>query len=99
MGAPMQPQGHTQVVVNLVDYALNPQAALDAPRWRVLDTDQVLLEQTVPRDVVMGLSDRGHGVKVSGEVGEFGKGQIAVRQDGVFIAASEPRADGLAIAL
>ncbi|MDX2215056.1 MAG: gamma-glutamyltransferase family protein [Oculatellaceae cyanobacterium bins.114] len=99
MGAPMQPQGHTQVVVNLVDYGMNPQAALDAPRWRVLSGKTVLLESTVPRSVAMGLSDRGHTVQVSAEVGQFGKGQIILHQKGVFIAASEPRADGIAIAL
>ncbi|MBD2465831.1 gamma-glutamyltransferase family protein [Oscillatoria sp. FACHB-1407] len=99
MGAPMQPQGHTQVVVNLVDYAMNPQAALDAPRWRVLSGKTVLLESTVPRSVAMGLSDRGHTIQVSGEVGNFGKGQLILKQNGVLIAASEPRADGIAIAL
>ncbi|MEM8604248.1 MAG: gamma-glutamyltransferase family protein [Cyanobacteria bacterium P01_H01_bin.121] len=97
-GAPMQPQGHTQVVVNLMDYGLNPQAALDAPRWRVLDADQVLLEATINRALAMRLSDRGHKVKLSGEVGDFGKGQLVLYQDGILMAASEPRADGIALA-
>jgi gamma-glutamyltranspeptidase / glutathione hydrolase len=99
MGAPMQPQGHAQVVVNLVDYGMNPQSALDAPRWRFLEGNRVLIEQSALRSVAMGLSDRGHQVQVSGEVGQFGKGQIVLRQNGSFIAASEPRADGIALAL
>ncbi|HEY9647926.1 MAG TPA: gamma-glutamyltransferase family protein [Chroococcidiopsis sp.] len=99
MGAPMQPQGHVQVVVNMVDYGMNPQTALDAPRWRFLQGNTVLLEPTVARSVAMRLSDRGHNVQVNAEVGEFGKGQAVFCQDGVFIAASEPRADGLALAL
>lgn len=98
MGAPMQPQGHVQVVVNLVDYGMNPQAALDAPRWRFIEGNRVLLEQTVPRSTAMRLSDRGHSVQVSAEVERFGKGQLVLRQDDVLIAASEPRADGIALA-
>jgi gamma-glutamyltranspeptidase/glutathione hydrolase len=98
MGAPMQPQGHVQMVVNLVDYGMNPQTALDAPRWRFLQGNRVLFEQSGMRSIAMGLSDRGHEVCVSAEVGEFGKGQMVLRQDGVLIAASEPRADGMAIA-
>lgn len=99
MGAPMQPQGHVQMVVNLVDYGMNPQTALDAPRWRFLEGNTVLIEQTVLRSIAMGLSDRGHVVQVSSEVGDFGKGQMVLRQDGALIAASEPRADGIALAV
>jgi gamma-glutamyltranspeptidase/glutathione hydrolase len=98
MGAPMQPQGHVQVVVNLMDYGMNPQAALDAPRWRFVADQTVLLEQTVPRSTAMRLSDRHHTILVSAEVERFGKGQMVLRQDDVLIAASEPRADGIAIA-
>jgi len=98
MGAPMQPQGHLQVVVNLTDYGMNPQAALDAPRWRFISGKTVLLEQAVPRSVALALAESGHDVQMSAEGGLFGKGQIILRQGGVFVAASEPRADGLALA-
>jgi gamma-glutamyltranspeptidase/glutathione hydrolase len=104
MGGAMQPQGHVQVVVNLVDYGLNPQAALDAPRWRVLwdqGIPQVALESTVPPQVVRELSARGHAVQVvdaEEDCGLFGRGQILLRDGDHFIAASEPRADGLALA-
>lgn len=102
MGAHMQPQGHIQMVVNLIDYGLNPQAALDAPRWQVVMSptgeNWVLLEQTVPQSVVLDLLDRGHRVQVVSEGRSFGKGQMILRQGSVLIAGSEPRADGLALA-
>lgn len=98
MGGPMQPQGHLQVVVNMADYGMNPQAALDAPRWRFKAGRRVLLEQSVPRHVAQALAKRGHEIQISAEGGQFGKGQIILRRNGVFVAASEPRADGLAIA-
>ena len=98
MGGPMQPQGHLQVVVNLADYGMNPQAALDAPRWQFVQRKTVLLEQAVPRQVAQTLTDRGHDVSISADGGRFGKGQVILRQNKVFVAASEPRADGMAIA-
>jgi gamma-glutamyltranspeptidase / glutathione hydrolase len=98
MGAHMQPQGHVQVVVNLADYGMNPQAALDAPRWQITTGTDVVLEQMVSRTVALALGDRGHKVQVIPEGRSFGKGQIILRQGEVLIAASEPRADGLAIA-
>jgi len=98
MGAHMQPQGHVQVVVNLTDYGMNPQAALDAPRWQITTGNQVFLEQTVPRATALALSDRGHAIHLTPEGRSFGKGQIILRQGETLVAASEPRADGLAIA-
>jgi gamma-glutamyltranspeptidase/glutathione hydrolase len=97
MGGHMQPQGHLQVVVNQVDYGLNPQASLDAPRWQWLHGRQVLLEPAVPDHVVQGLARRGHDVRLQHQVGPFGKGQIIRRlPNGVYVAGSEPRADGCA---
>ena len=97
MGAPMQPQGHLQVVVNLVNYGMNPQSALDAPRWRYLEQDSVLLETNVPQETVLDLVERGHKIRFA-HPRMFGKGQIILRQNNVLLAASEPRADGLALA-
>lgn len=101
MGGHMQPQGHVQVVVNLTDYGLNPQATLDTPRWQVkLDSGDciIVLEQTVPRSLVLELIERGHTVQLTAEPRTFGKGQIILRHNNALIAASEPRADGLALA-
>ncbi|MGB3201152.1 MAG: gamma-glutamyltransferase family protein [Nodosilinea sp.] len=98
IGGPMQPQGHLQVVVNLEDYNMNPQAALDAPRWQFLAGQNVALERSVPHALGLGLSDRGHSVQIGLEGRQFGKGQLILRHQGLLIAASDPRADGLAIA-
>jgi gamma-glutamyltranspeptidase/glutathione hydrolase len=98
MGAPMQPQGHLQVTVNMFDYHFNPQAALDAPRWRFVSPDLVLLEVGVPQSVVLELINRGHHIRLA-PAWMFGKGQIILRQNDIFIAASEPRSDGLALAI
>lgn len=102
MGAHMQPQGHVQVVLNLQDYGMNPQAALDAPRWQVVMSPTgrttVLLEQSVPRSVVLELSARGHEVYLIADGRSFGKGQMILRHGDALVAASEPRADGLALA-
>jgi len=97
MGGAMQPQAHLQVVVNLVDYGMNPQAALDAPRWRFVSGSQVLLESTVAQDVFESLQQRGHNVRQSPQR-LFGRGQIIFRRNQVLTAASEPRADGMAVA-
>ncbi|NET59476.1 MAG: gamma-glutamyltransferase family protein [Symploca sp. SIO2E6] len=96
MGGLMQPQGHLQVVVNLVDYGMNPQAALDAPRWQFLSGSEVLLESTVDPEVWQSLQQRGHDLWEGPEVA-FGKGQIIVRDNQLLTAASEPRADGMAM--
>lgn len=98
MGGPMQPQGHLQVIVNMVDYGMNPQAALDAPRWHFVSGKRVLLEEAVSQNIAQELTERGHEIRVSKDVGLFGKGQIIWRQGKVFLAASEPRADGIALA-
>ncbi|MEL7083046.1 MAG: gamma-glutamyltransferase family protein, partial [Cyanobacteria bacterium J06597_1] len=99
MGAHMQPQGHVQMVVNLVDYGMNPQAALDAPRWCVERGNQVSVEQLMPAHVALGLEDRGHAVTVEASSVLFGKGQMILRDGSVLMGASEPRGDGMVIAL
>jgi gamma-glutamyltranspeptidase/glutathione hydrolase len=99
MGGYMQPQGHVQMVVNQVDYRMNPQAALDAPRWRWVDGIEVEVEAGVPQHVVHGLAARGHLVTVNPRPALFGKGQIIARgPNGAYIAGTEPRADSCAAA-
>ena len=95
MGAFMQPQGHVQVVMNLLDFHLNPQAALDAPRWQWLEGKRVLLERQVPEHIARGLENRGHRVEVADDEGSFGRGQIIWRlSSGAYAGATEPRTDG-----
>ncbi len=98
MGGAMQPQGHLQVVVNMLDYGMNPQVALDAPRWRFMSDSTIKIESTSSSHIVNGLKERRHNAIVSSSPEFFGKGQIIARCNGALVAASEPRADGLAIA-
>ena len=98
MGADMQPQGHMQMVVRLVDYGQNPQAAADAPRWKITMDGGVLLEQAIAEDVARGLAQLGHRVvRASPGNTEFGAAQLIHRLDDAYVAASEPRRDGQAV--
>jgi gamma-glutamyltranspeptidase/glutathione hydrolase len=98
MGGFMQPQGHTQVVVGTVDYGLNPQAALDAPRWQVTGGRGIDLEGGISPHIMRALGARGHQIRIPVERGGFGRGQIIRRLDeGVYVAGSDLRADGAAV--
>ncbi|MBQ9564663.1 MAG: gamma-glutamyltransferase family protein [Synergistaceae bacterium] len=95
MGAFMQPQGHVQVVANLVDYAMNPQEALDAPRWQWTSGKKVLLERAVPEAVARDLAARGHEIEILDDSTSFGRGEIIVQTPYNSLAgATEPRTDG-----
>ncbi|HWH24410.1 MAG TPA: gamma-glutamyltransferase family protein [Candidatus Limnocylindria bacterium] len=97
MGGHMQPQGHLQVMVNTIDHGLDPQAALEAPRWHWARGREVLCEPAVGEEALAGLAARGHAVEVWSEAGVFGRGQIIWRlPSGGYVAGSEPRADGQA---
>ena len=97
MGGFMQAQGHAQVVINTVDYSMNPQAALDAPRWRWDGGKTVVLESDVDEAIVEGLRARGHEVVWQSDVA-FGKGQIIWKlPGGGYVAGSDKRADGAAV--
>jgi gamma-glutamyltranspeptidase/glutathione hydrolase len=109
MGGYMQPQGHVQVVMNTVDFGLNPQAALDAPRWQWIDGLQVDVEggdegeggaaasrAGFSADTARALARRGHRVRTGADPMGFGRGQIIWRnpESGVLAGATEPRTDG-----
>jgi len=95
MGGYMQPQGHVQMVMNLVDFGLNPQAALDAPRWQWLGDMKVGIEQGASKDLAMALLRRGHQVQIACDSIEYGRGQIILRDplSGVLCGGTEPRSD------
>jgi gamma-glutamyltranspeptidase/glutathione hydrolase len=98
MGGYMQPQGHLQMVVNTVDYGMNPQTSLDAPRWQWLHGKNVEVEMAASRHIIAGLDARGHHIAVQASVAGFGRGQIIWRlPNGAYVAGSEPRADGCAV--
>ena len=95
MGAFMQPQGHVQVVVNTVDYHMNPQAALDAPRLQWIGGKQIQLEREVPDPIPQQLADMGHQVEVIRDPIDMGRGQIIWRtREGLYVGATESRCDG-----
>ena len=96
MGGFMQPQGHVQVVMNMVDFQLNPQAALDAPRWQWMEGKKVEVEPHFPLHLAQALERRGHHIVPSLDYGGFGRGQIIRRnpENGVLIGGTEMRTDG-----
>jgi gamma-glutamyltranspeptidase/glutathione hydrolase len=96
MGGSMQAQGHVQIAVRIADQGLNPQAASDAPRWRVLDDNIGLaVEWNFPPAAIEGLRARGHQVKVAPRFDtEFGCAQLALKTQHGYVAASDHRKDG-----
>jgi gamma-glutamyltranspeptidase/glutathione hydrolase len=103
MGGTLQPQGHLQVVSALLDDGLDPQRALDRPRFCIetgTADGPVALEEGVPDATVAELAARGHAVRVASGFGRaiFGRGQVIRREpDGVLWGGSDPRADGCAL--
>ncbi|WP_197414414.1 gamma-glutamyltransferase family protein [Bacillus sp. FJAT-29937] len=96
MGGFMQPQGHMQVVMNTVDFHLNPQAALDAPRWQWVSDKKVLVEPHFPVSLAQALMRKGHQIEMTVDSGGFGRGQIIWRdlETGVLMGGTESRTDG-----
>src|SRR5215216_561490 len=106
MGGFMQPQGHVQVLSALVDDGLDPQSALDLPRFCIEvegSGGRVALEEGIPANVFSDLEKMGHPVyAVSGyDRSLFGRGQVILHDpvSGVLTAGSDPRADGCAMTL
>ena len=103
MGGAMQPQGHAQIIINLVDFGMNLQEAGDAPRIRhigssqptgekMLDGGYLSLEKKFSDSEIQKLKKLGH--KLQYDLGGFGGYQAIMYKDGVYIGASESRKDG-----
>ena len=107
MGAWNQPQGHAQVVVNLVDRGMDPQSAIDEPRFSIYDdppNGDIWVEDSIPVATISALARLGHPVRpASGALrtSVVGQGQIIVRdpETGVLWGGSDPRGDGCATGL
>jgi gamma-glutamyltranspeptidase/glutathione hydrolase len=100
MGANMQPQGHMQTLVRMVDYGQHPQAACDAPRWRYNAGLEINVEQQMAPATVQALKARGHRVEVINDnYQDFGAGQFIWRAGDPkvqgYVCASDARRDGL----
>lgn len=102
MGGDMQPQGHLQSIVRMLDYDQQPQAACDAPRWKVNRDFTLDVEATFDRDVARELQQRGHRIEaIDDPYMDFGSGQYIWKLDRMdsergYVAASDSRRDGLA---
>ena len=92
MGAFMQPQGHVQVLMNTIDFSMNPQEALDAPRWQWIEDLVVEVEPGFPSWAAQKLQRMGHHVRCALDSNSFGRGQMILRTEyGTFVGATEPR--------
>jgi gamma-glutamyltranspeptidase/glutathione hydrolase len=101
MGGNMQPQGHMQTLVRMLDYGQAPQAACDAPRWRFNAGLEINVEAAMNPATAQGLAALGHQVEVINDsYQDFGAGQFIWRAGDPavegYVAASDPRRDGLA---
>jgi gamma-glutamyltranspeptidase/glutathione hydrolase len=97
MGGHMQPQGHVQMMLRVVGYGQNPQAACDAPRWYVGRQGQVGLEPGFPAGVPEKLVEYGHTLISNPDPTLFGGAQLVMRAKPGYCAASDPRKDGQAV--
>ena len=98
MGGTMQAQGHTQVMIRFADYRQNPQAASDAPRWRIDTGLKVNFEPGFKPEVYEELKRRGHDIAMADRMStEFGRAQLIYRMPDGYLAASERRTDGQAV--
>ncbi len=93
MGGYMQPQGHLQTLVQIIDDEQSLQQALDYPRWRYMEDGTLSVETRIPSHVQHELIRRGHSLRVA-PPDDFGGAQIVRKTDGVLSGATEPRKDG-----
>ena len=100
MGADMQPQGHVQFLVNLIDFKMNLQEAMDAPRARHFQGMEIYLEDGISEEIALALQGKGHYI-INGDpqVNQVGGGQAIYfdRNQNVILGASDRRKDGCAI--
>ncbi|MBB5204377.1 gamma-glutamyltranspeptidase/glutathione hydrolase [Inhella inkyongensis] len=100
MGGNMQPQGHLQTLVRMLVYGQNPQAACDAPRWRFNQGLHLNAEPHWPSATLTGLIAAGHQLgDIHDSYQDFGAGQFIWKLEDGYVAASDPRRDGAAVAV
>jgi gamma-glutamyltranspeptidase/glutathione hydrolase len=106
MGGFMQPQGHVQVAMGLIDDQIDPQTALDQPRFCITDgtsDGKVALEEGIPFETAARLAQMGHPIipTTGHSRAIFGRGQIIIKnqENGVLWGGSDPRADGCAMSI
>jgi len=97
MGGPMQPQGHVQMMLRIFGHGQNPQAAADAPRWQVCGGRDLALEPGATGEAIAGLRARGHRFRDLSPL-LFGGAQLVYRLENGYVAGSDRRKDGQAVA-
>lgn len=94
MGGYMQPQGHVQVAMNFIDFHMDPQQALDAPRWQWMRDHSVTVETRFDMEMARLLRQKGHMIRPDLSTPSFGRGQMIVKLDnGVLCGGTESRTD------
>jgi gamma-glutamyltranspeptidase/glutathione hydrolase len=96
MGGDMQPQGHTQLIIRIFGYNQNPQAALDAPRWRISQDQEIFVEPGYHAKEIKKLAELGHIISEK-KYTMFGGGQIIYKLEDGYLGASDWRKDGQAV--
>ena len=100
MGGPMQAQGHVQMVLRTQVWGQDPQMAVDAPRWRVVEGLDIACEDTMSASTLEALASLGHIVSLEAPDNAFGFGgaQLICRLgENSYAAGSDPRKDGFAV--
>ena len=97
MGADMQPQGHVQILVKMLDYGYDVQGAADALRWKVTTSGEIDMEDGFPDKTIEELRAKGHRIRICpfGSL-QFGASQIIRKIKTGYVGGSEPRRDGMA---
>ncbi len=94
MGGYMQPQGHIQLLANMIDFNQNPQLALNEPRWQWIKEKQVMVEPHFPKQIIKELKTLGHDVIMQPSTAAFGRAHLIFRtENGVLVGAKEGRTD------
>ncbi len=101
MGGFMQPQGHVQILLNIIDFRMGVQTTLDAPRFRYIQGNECAFEPGIPTGVLRELADKGHRITTLDDPysQQFGGGQAIMVDPSTkaLVAGSDPRKDGCAI--
>jgi gamma-glutamyltranspeptidase / glutathione hydrolase len=96
MGGFMQPQGHMQVIIHMLNHGMHPQDALNQPRWQWIERNKLLVESDFSINLFNYLKEKGHDISYTNDVGSFGRGQIILydKNKKIYRVGTEKRCDG-----
>ncbi len=100
MGGFMQPQGHVQLMMDMCDFGMDIQQAIDEPRWQWIKDNNIILESRFEEAVYNDLKNRGHNVEYTNRFYDFGRAQSIFRLDNsAYVGGSESRTDGVVLGM